>query len=494
MGKSELSVAITGDAAPLDSEMRRAAGGVQNFSGTISSMSAAAAGGIAGLTAAGVKMGVDLVGASLRAASSFAQWGLSMASDAEQAAIGFETMLGSGEKAAKMIADIDKFGAITPFESPELRKAADTLLTYGTSAQQIIPTMQLLGDQAKGNGATLMELSTIYGRLKATGRASMEDINQLSDRGSVGLKDLADHFKVTAAQAKKMVEDGKVGFPDIQKIMVGLTSEGGRFHNSMQKQSESYAGLWSTMSDSVGQAAAEVGKIMMEEFNLKGMLTDGIAVVDMIKKEALPVIKVLAQGFVQTSEWGINSFRSIAASVLDMSADAVRSFSIITDAAKGVLEMMARVADATGFQTTAIGLRAMASMVDQSSIAEGLEKTADELRKPIRQVLGEWRDGLAEAAKNAGEEQGVTAALAIDKAGSKLEKKKEVKDKSPDSLTVGAFDLGSREAFSAINAYRRSGTDKIPEQQLAQQKKTNDLLQRMVDRPSQSIPLIESLV
>lgn len=67
-----------------------------------------------------------LVGGGLSAATAVlaTKKALGLAADLETTTVAFTTMLGSGEAAKKMLEDIQKFAAATPFEMPGLQGAA----------------------------------------------------------------------------------------------------------------------------------------------------------------------------------------------------------------------------------------------------------------------------------------------------------------------------------------------------------------------------------
>ena len=74
-------------------------------------------------TAATLALGTAAV-AGIGAAAEF---GIKMAAANEDAAISFELMLGSAQKAKDFLGELLKFAAATPFEMPQLRSAASRL-------------------------------------------------------------------------------------------------------------------------------------------------------------------------------------------------------------------------------------------------------------------------------------------------------------------------------------------------------------------------------
>src|SRR5262245_34147072 len=70
----------------------------------------------------------------------------------ESLAVSFKVMLGDGDKASKLLADIRDFAAATPFELGELANASKALLAFGVTPDDLIPTLRQVGDVASGLG------------------------------------------------------------------------------------------------------------------------------------------------------------------------------------------------------------------------------------------------------------------------------------------------------------------------------------------------------
>ncbi len=92
---------------------------------------------------------------------------LKLAADAEQTEVAFTTMLGSADAAKNMLKELTSFAAATPFEMPGIKQAARTLLAFGTTQDQVLPLLKMLGDVSAGTGKDLAELSVIFGQISA---------------------------------------------------------------------------------------------------------------------------------------------------------------------------------------------------------------------------------------------------------------------------------------------------------------------------------------
>jgi len=178
----------------------------------------------------------------------------------EQTTAAFTTMLGSADKAKTLLKELNAFAASTPFELPELEGASKSLLAFGISAKDIVPTMRKLGDVASGLNIPIGELSEIYGKARVSGRLFAEDINQLTGRGIPIIAELAKQFGVAEGQVKTLVEDGVVGFNNLEVAIESMTAQGGIFFGGMEAQSKTLTGLMSTLSDAFGATSRTIGE------------------------------------------------------------------------------------------------------------------------------------------------------------------------------------------------------------------------------------------
>lgn len=187
------------------------------------------------------------------------KFAIQSASDFEQNRIAFETMLGSADKAKKLLKDVSDFAAKTPFELPEVVTGAKQLLAYNIEAEKLIPTFNALGNIAAGVGKDkLPQLILAFGQVKAAGRLTGNELRQFTEAGVPMLDELGKRFGKTAGEVKIMVEEGKVGFADVEAAMFGMSQEGGKFFNLMQRQSTTFGGVMSNLSDNFGKLAREI--------------------------------------------------------------------------------------------------------------------------------------------------------------------------------------------------------------------------------------------
>lgn len=180
--------------------------------------------------------------------------------DLQQLEVAFRTMLGSASKADALMQQLVKTAATTPFGLEDVSNGAKQLLAYGLEAEKVNETLIRLGDIAAGLSVPLNDLVYLYGTTMAQGRLYTQDLNQFTGRGIPMISELAKQFGVAESKVKELVEAGKVGFPEVQKVIESLTDEGGKFGGLMEAQSKTIAGQISNIEDALQMMFNEIGQ------------------------------------------------------------------------------------------------------------------------------------------------------------------------------------------------------------------------------------------
>lgn len=201
------------------------------------------------------------------------------ASDFEQARIAFDTMLGSAEKGRKIMGELSDFARKTPFELPEVVTGAKQLLAYGIEANNIIPTFTALGNISAGVGRDkLPQLVLAYGQVRTATKLTGNELRQFTEAGVPLLEALAKTTGKTAAQIKDDMAGGVApSFQDVEKAIFSLSSKGGKFFNLMDKQSRTFGGVMSNLSDNLGRVARNVIGLSDTGDVVKGGLFDKVS-------------------------------------------------------------------------------------------------------------------------------------------------------------------------------------------------------------------------
>lgn len=180
--------------------------------------------------------------------------------EVQQLDVAFRTMLGSVSQADELLQQLVRTAAITPFGLEDVANGAKQLLAYGLEAEKVNETLIRLGDIAAGLSVPLNDLVYLYGTTMAQGRLYTQDLNQFTGRGIPMISELAKQFGVAESKVKELVEAGKVGFPEVQKVIESLTDEGGKFGGLMEEQSKTITGQISNIEDAVFMMFNEIGQ------------------------------------------------------------------------------------------------------------------------------------------------------------------------------------------------------------------------------------------
>lgn len=245
----------------------------------------ALAGAVTGGIAAGVSGGLDLAGGLTGAVGE----SIKLAAEFEKTQGAFEVLLGSAEKAKDVIGDIRKFGAESPFNFAGLTDTAKQLAAYGIAGDQLVPTLKMLGEAATGDQEKLNRLAYAYGQVKSAGRLYGTELRQFTETGLpinealAGVLKNPDGSKVAESGVKALVEEGKVGFPDLVRAFKSLTQEGGKFYGMTDKYAKTFAGSLERVKDSVAVLQQEFGQALIEELGLKDGAKDIEAFTDRLR-------------------------------------------------------------------------------------------------------------------------------------------------------------------------------------------------------------------
>lgn len=197
---------------------------------------------------------------SLQQAGLFVKKIMDVRGEFQKLEVSFNTMLGSKQKADALMQQLVETAAITPFDLQGVANGAKQLLAYGDNVENVNEDLIRLGNIAAGLSQPLGDIVYLYGTTMTQGRLYTADLNQFTGRGIPMIKELAKQFGVAENEVKGLVESGKVGFPEVQKVIQSLTNEGGMFFNLMEEQSKTISGKIANIGDAIDTMFNNIGK------------------------------------------------------------------------------------------------------------------------------------------------------------------------------------------------------------------------------------------
>jgi tape measure domain-containing protein len=173
----------------------------------------------------------------------------------EQTTVGFETLMGKGQKTQAFLKDLQSFADATPFEFPQLSQDAEHMLAFGFAAKDIVPDLTDIGDAMGSMGksnADIDALVTVFGQMKAAGKVNAQDMMQLTSQGIPAWKILAQAMHLSVSQVQDLSQKGLL--PADQSIKMLLAGMEKMFGGGMAAQAQTFNGLLSTLQDKAGAA------------------------------------------------------------------------------------------------------------------------------------------------------------------------------------------------------------------------------------------------
>lgn len=196
----------------------------------------------------------------------------------QQLEIAFGTMLGSTDKANKLMIQLTNTAAKTPFDLQGIAQGAKQLIAYGVAAEEINSTIVGLGDVAAGLSLPLNDLVYLYGTTMVQGKMFTNDLKQLQGRGVPILDALADQLGIAKNEVSEYVSAGRVSADVFKAAMLSMSQEGGKFAGLMAAQSASITGQISNIQDGIAMMFNEIGQ--QSEGAINGILSGVSALVE----------------------------------------------------------------------------------------------------------------------------------------------------------------------------------------------------------------------
>ena len=272
-----LSAKITGDSSGYQKAIKEADQATDNFQENTSSLSSRLAGGLKkglSITAGAIAGVTTALGAGTVA-------GVKYNATIEQYQTSFEVMTGSAEKAAEVVDRLKKLGAETPFEMPQLAEVTQLLMNYGFTADEAIDRMQMLGDISQGSADKMQRIATAYGQMSSAGKVQLEDVKQMIEAGFNPLQEISESTGESMQSLYDRISSGTLAVDEITASMQRATSEGGKYYQSMEKQSQTITGMISTLKDNAQQLLGEVVQPITESFSTQ-LLPAAIDAIDQL--------------------------------------------------------------------------------------------------------------------------------------------------------------------------------------------------------------------
>lgn len=177
--------------------------------------------------------------------------GIKMAANIEAQTVRFGILVQDMERGARLFKEIVEYSAATPFLLPDLTRAAQTLLAFGTPVGELLDELRMMGDIAQGNSEKLIRVSESFGKVRSRGTAHMRELNRFIMSGVPIIEQLNKNIGLTGDTLFTMISRNEITFDMLKEAVEDLTSEGGRFHDLTLLVSRTLEGRMSTAIDNM---------------------------------------------------------------------------------------------------------------------------------------------------------------------------------------------------------------------------------------------------
>ena len=192
-----------------------------------------------------------------------AKTGLDAAMTMESLNAQFTVMAGSAERSRDLLAEISDFAAKTPFSKLGLADASKTLMAFGLEADNVVPTLKMLGDVAGADQNKLNGLALVFGQIQSTGKLMGQDLLQLINQGFNPLTEISKQTGISVAKLKDAMAQGAISADMVTAAFKSATSEGGLFYGNLEAQSQTLQGRISTLKDNFVTALQNMAEAFM---------------------------------------------------------------------------------------------------------------------------------------------------------------------------------------------------------------------------------------
>lgn len=192
--------------------------------------------------------------------------GSSVAAQREQDAIAFNQLLGDGV-GDQYLEDLRVLAASTPMEYSDLTGMSRALATgFGGDPERMLELMTAIGDAGSAVGidaAGMTEMARSLSRMESSGKATLEYLNIFQDRGVDVIGMLSEGLGKTQEEIYDMISKSEIMGVDAVNIIQDAMTK--MYDGAMEKQSQTFSGLASTLED----AQTELNNAMGEGYNEK---------------------------------------------------------------------------------------------------------------------------------------------------------------------------------------------------------------------------------
>lgn len=187
--------------------------------------------------------------------------GLDLAKNLQAVSASLGVLLGDKDKAKNLLKDLAEFAKVTPFSLVDLQKYTKQLIAAGFQSDEMINTLEALGDIASSVGMDNMPfLIKALGDVRLAGKFAGTELIQFRNAGINVAAVFKEKFGKSVEEVNEAIEEGTITYQQAEDAILSLGRAGGKFDGIMSELStNTLVGLESNLSDLKDQFLATVG-------------------------------------------------------------------------------------------------------------------------------------------------------------------------------------------------------------------------------------------
>lgn len=222
--------------------------------------------------------------------------------DADRTAVSFEVMLGSQQKAADMLNQMNRYAADSPYSRLGVQEAVQTMFGFRVEQQKILPSMKMLGDIAMGNSERFKGLALVFSQVAAAGKLQGQDLLQFISNGYNPLNDIVKITGKSMSELRDEMSKGNISFDLVYQAMQLATSKGGQYYKMVNRIAQTPFGRFGQLVDQFKETMLELYKV------IEPLLIPAFDLLSNIMTHSLPLIEGMQKGV----RWLIDNFKMMA--------------------------------------------------------------------------------------------------------------------------------------------------------------------------------------
>lgn len=181
------------------------------------------------------------------------------AAELENVATSLGVVMGNAEAAERLTGSLQRMATNGVVSFDELHRSARALTNVFKDDAVISHYVSRMADIAAGVDIPASRLAELVARMEDVGKA---ELTELSNKGVPIYEALAEVMGKSRDEVVKLGNEGKVSCSDYLAALEKLTDEGGRYHQTNSKMSNTTKGSWDTLKASIIECMAALGDPM----------------------------------------------------------------------------------------------------------------------------------------------------------------------------------------------------------------------------------------